>query len=353
MMGVLAVCQGPWAWAQGEAPGAAQVARAKPDMVAAKKHYDDGEVKFRAGDFGGAEIDFRIANNIKATPQAERYIGRCLDALGRFQPAADWYDKFLAHAPDKMAPLAEKTRKRVLAIRAMPGKVHIESNPPGAVVTVDGKEQSAPTPVDVDLAPGSHTVALAAPGRSKVEKAIEVAFASAQTVSAHLDVESAPAPAAQAAAEPGTDTDQAPSAEAPAADAEPAAVATAPSRAPAYVTGGVAVVAAGVGAIFGIMALNDRTTFDNEPTTQNADTRNMHALIADLALGSALAFGATSAILFLTSSPAAPAPDDNSTKPPVVKGGSPKKADAAKGIRIVPAPFIGLHAGGAGLVVRF
>jgi PEGA domain len=356
LMGALAVCQAPSARAQraqGEAPGPAQGARAKPDLAVAKQHFDDGEAKFRARDYGGAEIDFRIANNIKATPQAERYIGRCLDELGRLQSAAEWYDKFLAHAPDKMAVLADKTRRRLLAIRATPGKVHVESNPVGAAVTIDGKREAEPAPLDVELSPGPHTIGLAAPGRTKLERVIDVAFASAQTVSADLEAEAAPP---EAASEPvaAEATDEAPPPQAQPAEAEAGPV-EAPSRIPAYVTGGVAVVAAGVGAIFGVMALNDKATFDSTPSRQNADTRNVHALIADLALGSALALGITSVILFVTSrGPSAPA--DKTAKPPVVKGGSPRKSDAANGatvLTLTAAPMVGPHSGGAALVVRF
>ncbi len=88
-------------------------------------------------------------------------------------------------------------------------------------------------------------------------------------------------------------------------------------------TGAVAVIAAGVGAIFGIMALNDARTFNNDRTSANADTRNLHALIADLALGSALAFGVTSTVLFVTAKD--PPPPDNSKKASPDKDDPPKR----------------------------
>ena len=50
--------------------------------------------------------------------------------------AADWYDKFLAHVPEKMATQGDEIRKRAAEIKALPGKVHLESTPPGASVTV-------------------------------------------------------------------------------------------------------------------------------------------------------------------------------------------------------------------------
>ena len=69
---------------------------------------------------------------------------------------------------------------------------------------------------------------------------------------------------------------------------------------PAFVTGGLAVAAAGVGTVFGIIALSNKSDFDKNPTTQTADDGDTHALIADMAFGVALTFGVTSAVLFLT-----------------------------------------------------
>jgi hypothetical protein len=356
MMGALVLTQEPAAFAQGGTSGgaAASAQAGKPDLASAKKHYDDGEAKFRAGDYAGAEIDFRIANNIKATPQAERYIGRCLEELGRYPAAIEWYEKFLSHVPEKMAVLADRTRKRTLAIRAMPGKLHVESKPAGASVTVDGQIQNAPTPIDLELSPGTHSVSVSAPGHVKFDKSVDVGFASTQTVSAELEAEAAAAPLVAAAepqaAEVATAQETAPQAPPQPEEPTPAPAPTSASRAPAYVTGGVAVVAAGVGAIFGIMALNDARTFNDTPSHANADARNLHALIADLALGSALAFGITSTILFLTTKdPAPPDPSHNTTSS---RGGS-HGTGSEDGLSIGAAPLIGPHAGGASLVLRF
>jgi hypothetical protein len=117
---------------------------------------------------------------------------------------------------------------------------------------------------------------------------------------------------------------------------------------PAYVTGGLAIAAAGVGTVFGILALNDKSDFDKNPTTQTADNGDTHALISDMAFGVALTFGVTSAVLFLTKD-----------EPPPAALGQPRtvtaKADAAKksAVTIVPTPIVGAHSGGAGLLLRF
>jgi hypothetical protein len=311
----------------------------RAELAAAKKHYGEGDKKFKIGDYAGAEADFKAANDIKAAPQTERYIGLSEDALGHFSSAVEWYDKFLAHVPDKMATQGDEIRKREAEIKGMPGKVHIDSNPPGASVVIDDKAQAAPTPMDVELAPGPHALKLTEPGRLPAQKPIDVAFASHQVVSADLDPEPPPPPPPS----PVAANVPPPPPAAPPPPAEPR------SKVPAYVTGGLAIVAAGVGTVFGVMALSDKSDFDKNPTTHTADNGDTHALIADMAFGVALTFGVTSAVLFLTRDEA---PAASSAKAPTTMAKA--EADAKRNrITWAPTPIVGPHSGGAGLTLRF
>ncbi len=340
--GSLALAQTPTAWAQGKPASAAAAtppANPKADLTAAKKHYADGEKKYKAGDFAGALAEFKEANDIKSTPHAERYLGLCEDSLGHFRAASDWYEKFLTHVPDKLASQGDEIRKRDGEIKAMPGKVHIDSTPPAAAVTIDDKAQGASTPTDVDLAPGPHTVKLTSPGRLPSSKSIDVAFASTQTVSADLETDPAAAapvasapPAVAVAATPGTPPTPVPP---PPPEAR--------SKVPAIVTGALAIAAAGVGTVFGIIALGDKSDFDKNPTTQTADDGDTHALIADMAFGVALTFGVTSAVLFLT----------RDEPPAATSSIDPKPVKKAAAVTITPTPIVGPHSGGAGFVLRF
>jgi hypothetical protein len=114
------------------------------------------------------------------------------------------------------------------------------------------------------------------------------------------------------------------------------------------VTGGLAIVAAGVGTVFGVMALNDKSQFDKNPTTQTADNGDTHALIADMSFGVALTFGVTSAVLFLTRDE----PPANETAPKT--GMAKAEADAKRNrVTLSPTPVVGPHSGGAGFTVRF
>lgn len=337
MVGAIAL--GSTATVRAEGPAAKPAAATSPklDLAAAKKSYGEGEKKYKAGDYAAALVEFKTANDIKSTPQAERYIGMCEDALGHLQAAAEWYDKFLAHVPEKLAAQGDELKKRDAEIRALPGKVHIESNPPGATVSTDDKAQAAPTPMDVELAPGPHTIKLTHPGRLPAVKQVDVAFASTQTVSTDLDPEPPPAPAPPlAAAEP-----PAPPPPAPPPPPEPR------SKVPAYVTGGLAIAAAGVGTVFGVIALGDKSDYDKNPTTKTADNGDTHALIADMAFGVALTFGVTSAVLFLTKD------ETTATPTPTATTNSRARHVASATMTFTPTPIVGPHSGGAGFVLRF
>jgi hypothetical protein len=347
LAGSLAFSPASAVWAQGT-PGAAPKAAAKapdakPDLAAAKKHYAQGDKLFKAGDFAGALAEFQAANDIKAAPQVERYIGMSEDNLGHYHAAVEWYGKFLDHVPEKLASQGDEIKKRSAEIRAMPGKVHVDSTPPGATVTVDDKPAPAPTPTDVDVPSGSHVIKFAAPGRVATTKTIDVMFASSQTVTADLAAEPPPppppAPAPVAAA---------PEAPPPAAPAGPQPLAEPRSKVPAFITGGLAIAAAGVGTVFGVLALNDQTNFNKTPTTSTADSGDTHALICDMAFGIAITFGVTSAVLFLTRDDAAPATASGSGSTP-----SPRPAHDPGAVAVSAAPIVGPHTGGAGLLVRF
>jgi hypothetical protein len=69
----------------------------------------------------------------------------------------------------------------------------------------------------------------------------------------------------------------------------------------AYVVLGLAAMGVVAGTIFGVKALHDKRDFDNgDRTTGRVEAIEKNAVIADMALGAAVALGVTSAVLFLT-----------------------------------------------------
>src|SRR5262249_51460736 len=141
------------------APAAAPAAPAAPKANDAKGLFASGEKKFKAGDFAGALADFEASNASKPAPETQRYIAMSHDNLQHFADAVGAYEKLIADNPPKMKDQVDEAKRRVEAIKATPGKVHVETTPPGASVVVDGGQAPYPqvTPVDIDLPPGKHT----------------------------------------------------------------------------------------------------------------------------------------------------------------------------------------------------
>ncbi len=324
--------------AQAKPPATTAAGKAPPTGVAgARQLYGSGEAKFKAGDYAGALSDFQAADAIKAAPQAARYIALCQDKLGNYAEAVQSYQRFLADVPAKMQAEADAAKQRVAEIQAMPGHVHIETAPSGAVVSVDGKPLPALSPTDVDIPPGSHAIHATAEGRDPADQTVTVAFASKQEVTLQLP-EKAPPPPPVVAVAPVPPPQPAP----PPPPREPR------SKLPAIITGGLAIAAAGVGTAFGIITLNDKSNFNKDHSESTAESGQNHALITDMSFGVAITLGVTSVVLLLTKDEAdAPKPAHGAAE----SGGQTASRDA--GPRLSAAPIVMPHGGGAGALLRF
>ncbi|MBX3185612.1 MAG: PEGA domain-containing protein [Labilithrix sp.] len=326
-------------------PAAKPAAPAQPAAKPAdpKALLASGEKKLKANDFAGALTDFEASNAAKPTPEAERFIGLSQDKLGKFTEALAAYERFLANVPANMKAQGEEAKKRVEEIKAMPGKVQLETTPAGAAILVDAASDpnAAPlpqtTPTEIELKPGKHTIKLTVEGYEPLEKEIDVAGGSKADLKLELTKKPEPPPPPPpppVVAEP----------PAPAPTPPPPPPVEPRSKVPAYVTGAVAILAAGVGTGFGIKALSQSSDFDKNPTTKKADDGENNALVADMMFGIAITFGVTSAVLFLSSD--APQSAKKSAPPTVAKKAPPK-------VTITPAPYVSPTGGGAGAVVRF
>ncbi len=297
-----------------------------------KKLYAAAEAKRAAGDFAGALADYQAADAVAPTPATLEAIAFCHDKLGHFDEALTWYQGFLANVPAALQPLADAAKGRVEAIKGMPGTLRVESAPANAVVMIDGKEQPTHTPLDVELAPGKHLLHITAADHDPLDREVLVASRSKQSVAIELPLTPPPPPPPVAVAPP------------------PPPPPPPPPRSlvPAYVTGGLAIVAAGIGTGFGIAALNDKSSYNSHPTTDTANSGEDHALIADMGFGIALTLGVTSIIL------CTPKNERASVLPPAA-GEAPKPATPPEAPKtsFTLAPFATPHGGGAGGLLRF
>lgn len=111
------------------------------------------------------------------------------------------------------------------------------------------------------------------------------------------------------------------------------------TRVAALVLGGVAVVGAGAGIAFGVLALNDKSSFDHDPTTHAADSANENAVLSDVCFGGALVAAVTSIVLLARSS----------GLPPASTAGLHEKS----ALSLTISPMITLRGGGAGAALLF
>ena len=127
---------------------------------------------------------------------------------------------------------------------------------------------------------------------------------------ARAAVESAPAvtPAASDSAPPPSQTLPLPPSAALSPPPEPLAPSPPPPDDPSVTRGTVALVAAGVavasasvGTVFGVLALQNKSDYRNNPTYSDSDRGNNDAAYADGAIALAVAAAVTSIVLYVTS----------------------------------------------------
>lgn len=107
---------------------------------------------------------------------------------------------------------------------------------------------------------------------------------------------------------------------------------------PAYVTLGIAGAGLVTGGIFGVMALNAKRDFNDNPTTEAADDVERNALISDMSFGIAITLGVTGIVLL------------TSDEPEETTAASLTQKDKS---RLVVAPFVGAKSGGAAASYTF
>lgn len=304
------------------APKKAAKKPTKADRDKAKAAFIRGNEKFDAGDFAGAAEAYKEANETLPAPQAVYKMALALDKAGKGPEAMEAYKQFLdAPPPENMA--GQKTSAEARLQELGLGTIKLSSTPAGAMVKVDGQPAAGPTPLTLSLKPGPHTLEISAPDHEPATRELTVSAASSTEVAVELKALPPPAPPPVQPPPPETAAPPPP----PPPKEEPK-----PSKIPAYVTLGLAGAGAVVGTVFGFKALSSKNSFNDSPTTKNADDAERNALIADMAFGVAVTLGITGTVLLLSGN---------------------KKAEPAKTGKLRIAPILTPQTQGAAATFRF
>jgi hypothetical protein len=295
------------------------------DKDKARAGYKRGEEKAAAGDWAGALEGYKEANDTIPSAQAQYKIALTLDKMGKASEAREAYQAFLTMGPpESMADQKANAEKRIGDLGT--GSVKVASTPSGAFIKVDGETSTSQTPTTLTLKPGAHKIEVTKPDFEPMVKEITVMAGGTYDQAFELRpaaADTAPPPVVAAAPAPA-------SSGGPPQDTPPDEPR---SKLPAYITLGLAGAGAVVGTIFGLKALSAKSDFKDKPTSENADTAERNALIADMAFGVALTLGITGTVLYITS--------------------DSKKSDAPKEGKLQFAPVITPQTQGAAAVLRF
>lgn len=303
--------------AKAPAPPPAKPAKGE-DKKEAGKHFKKGKELFEKKEWKAAKAEFMQAEEILPAAQAEFYIARCADESGEGADAASWYQKSIDSGKLSQDQAGE-AKTHLDALKKKPAKLKITSDPPGASISIDGKPISDKTPAEVELTPGSHKVSVTTSGKKPAEQDVDVVAFTGASVNVKLE-----AGAVEAADDPFKNkpvettpvvTDTPPPTTAVTTDTAP----TKRDMTWVYVTGGAAIVALGVGTIFGLKALGNHSDYEKTPTRDTRDAGTRNALISDMGFGIGITLAVTSAVLYFT---------------------SPAKESAAKPSTMAFAPFI-------------
>jgi hypothetical protein len=245
--------------------------------------FEEGFKALDSGDYEACERKFDEAYRTVPMPVVLLKIAECRKRSGAYAGAVDALERYLSERAD--APDRAVVEAQIADLKKRPGTVTVTSTPQGAAIWVDGSDTRKITPDSLELSPEEHSIELRLPSYAAEEQRIVVTYGSMRdldlTLSRRTDDPTPPprlAGTPEASNESGYRTTTA-----------------------FWIFAGGAVAAGGVATVFGVMALNKHSQFEENPTQELYDDGRRDALIADIALGAAAASAITAGVLFFSS----------------------------------------------------
>jgi len=236
----------------------AQSSRSQPTSATKKQAraaYTRAQELYQAGKYEEAESYFNKAFEAVPNPVVLLSIAETQKKLDRAPEAVATLETYLELRPD--APNREEIEQKIKDLRALPAKIDVASDPPGAEILVDGAGVGKVTPALLEVSAGDHTISLSLPGKSPARQVVSVQFGTRHEL--QLALQSEPTEPIPTKSE---DFMTPP-------ESTPEAVTDNGTNLTPWIVTGVGVVAIGTGAVLGVMALGDKSDFDKNPTKKN------------------------------------------------------------------------------------
>jgi hypothetical protein len=181
----LSACGSPPAHSPRDEKDDSATGRAAPDLESARELDQSGVRAFKEGRYADAIRFFRAAYR-KGGPSSELWnIARSDERLDDAERAVHAIEEYLAQRDVAPADRAEAERE-LRAISSRTSMLTVTTVPPGAVVTIDGKQTVGPTPLTVDVPAGAHSMTLRHDGFAAETRPFEARYGRAIIVSLDL-----------------------------------------------------------------------------------------------------------------------------------------------------------------------
>lgn len=167
------------------------------DVAQARASFDKGAKLFRAARYREAIGAFETAYRLKPHGAIHFNVAQCRERLEEWPGALRSYQDYLREVPDasdRAAVRASIQRIERRIAKAGVQELLVYSDPPGAVVRLDGKARGR-TPFHITLPPGMYKVGLSLDGFQSEEVEAELTIATSRLVDVVLRSRAAPAAA--------------------------------------------------------------------------------------------------------------------------------------------------------------
>ena len=159
-----------------------------PQMVEAKRHFDQAVALFNDGDFGGALAEFEASYKIRPSAGVLYNIGLTQKSLYRYDEALVSLRKYLVDGQKIPKDKRAEVTQLITEIQALLANVTFAVQPAGTVVTLDGRTLGqAPSLGSYGVAAGMHTFEFAADGYKPAKQELKVVAGQPLTLTVSLE----------------------------------------------------------------------------------------------------------------------------------------------------------------------
>ncbi len=172
----------------------AQEAPSAEARAEARSHFERGTDLYNEGRLDAALAEFQRAYEVSPAYPVLYNVGRVHAELGHPVEASRAFAQYLSEGGDTIAAARRREVEALLATQlARVGRVRVESNVAGSVVSIDGADvATTPLAEPLEVGAGHHTVGLRAPGYESATLAVDLAGGVEQRVAVDLRPQVAP-----------------------------------------------------------------------------------------------------------------------------------------------------------------